>query len=88
MFLLLQVKDFIRLAPHEFGESHVGMMRKHLEKKILNKIIPDLGLCVYVKSIDHIGDCIVFPGDGGAHCDILATIAVFRPHEGEVLRVC
>jgi DNA-directed RNA polymerase III subunit RPC8 len=85
MFLLVQVRDLVRLAPHEFGWNNVDAIKKQLELKLANKVIPDVGLCIIVKQIDHVGDCTVFPGDGGAHCDVLVSIVVFRPYEGEVL---
>jgi len=86
MFLVVQIKDLVRLAPHEFGRNNVEAIRKRLDIKLSNKVIPDLGLCILIRSIDKVGDCTVFPGDGGAHCDILASIVVFRPFEGEVLQ--
>ena len=86
MFLLVQVKDFVRLAPHEFGKSNVEAIRKQMDIKLSNKVIPDLGLCVLIKSVDEVGDCTIFPGDGGAHCDVLVSIIVYRPFEGEVLQ--
>jgi DNA-directed RNA polymerase subunit E'/Rpb7 len=86
MFLLVQVKDLVRIAPKEFGGSNVEAVRKQLDIKLSNKVVPDLGLCVLIKSVDHIGDCTVFPGDGGAHCEVLASIVVYRPFEGEVLQ--
>lgn len=86
MFLLVQVKDLVRLAPHEFGKSNVEAIRKQMDIKLSNKVIPDLGLCVLIKSVDEVGDCTIFPGDGGAHCDVLVSIVVYRPFEGEVLQ--
>jgi DNA-directed RNA polymerase III subunit RPC8 len=91
MFILSVLEDEVALHPSRFGKDrHVTEIRTLLEKKYIDRVIPDVGLVVALYDIISVRDAYIFPGDlkdsqGDAACTVRFRLAVFRPKVGELL---
>jgi DNA-directed RNA polymerase III subunit RPC8 len=45
----------------------------------------NLGLCIALHDITHIGDSYIIPGDGSAHIKVTFRYLIFRPIINEVI---
>lgn len=85
MFILTLIRDTIRIKPTRFNDDLEKLLIETLDKKLANKIIPNVGLCLFVHHISKIGDGIIYAGDGASQTCVHAYVVVFRPYDGEVL---
>uniref|UniRef100_A0A914UHT1 RNA polymerase III subunit Rpc25 domain-containing protein n=1 Tax=Plectus sambesii TaxID=2011161 RepID=A0A914UHT1_9BILA len=76
MFVLAQMTDTVRVAPHEFGSD----FQTALEKVVLN-----VGLCICFYDFIEIADSYLLPGDGASHTNVVFRFVVFRPFVDEIL---
>jgi len=84
MFVLVQVKDTIRIPPGELNSNQSDIIRDVLHHKFSNKVLHKQGLCISVYDFDP-GESYCHPGDGGCHIRVVFRLVVFRPIPGEVL---
>lgn len=66
-------------------ETFEHAVRNWLHSKYSGGVLPDVGLCICVYSIDEIGSTHIYPLDGAIHCHVVFRLVVFRPVLGEVL---
>jgi len=85
MFLRVKIRDKIRILPDTFNRCLRRVVIEVLDAKYANRVIPDVGLCIATFRLDVLGDGKLFPGDGAAHVEVVATLLVFRPFEGELV---
>ncbi|KAK8825852.1 hypothetical protein WA577_001021, partial [Blastocystis sp. JDR] len=85
MFILLTIKDVIRIEPGDFGKEHVATLIEEINRKYSNKVIPDYGLCISFYDFNRIELGKIYPGDGASHNEVEFRMIMFRPVEGEVL---
>ncbi|XP_054735500.1 DNA-directed RNA polymerase III subunit RPC8-like [Anastrepha obliqua] len=85
MFVLAELKDTIRIAPDQFHLKLVEAIRDEINRKLANKVLLNLGLCIALKDIVSLKDSIILPGDGASHTEVLFRYIVFRPAIGSVL---
>jgi DNA-directed RNA polymerase III subunit RPC8 len=52
--------------------------------KYANRVIPDVGLCIYLHDFKMVEDAIIYPAEGGAHHRVVCRVVVFRPFVGEI----
>lgn len=89
MFILLQVKDTIRIPPedaHLLQQDPLHLIRVQINQKYANKVIPDIGLCALVHSILSYDDPTLFPSDPGPYVRCTFRLVVFQPQEGEIIK--
>ena len=92
MFRLAVLTDEIALPPHSLKRgSHVASLRRVIEEKYLDRVVPEVGLVVALYDVLEIKDCFIFPGDfrdsfGEAASTATFRLVVFRPDVGDLLR--
>lgn len=84
MFVLVKLRDTVRIKPSHLGREESEVVRDSLMAKYANKVLSEqgLGICVYDFEILH---NYLYHGDGGAHVRVEFRLVVFRPSPGEVL---
>uniref|UniRef100_A0A336LV94 DNA-directed RNA polymerase III subunit RPC8 n=1 Tax=Culicoides sonorensis TaxID=179676 RepID=A0A336LV94_CULSO len=85
MFVLAELKDTIRIAPEQFHLKLPEAIKDEINRKLANKVLLNVGLCIALKDIKQLGDSIILPGDGASHTVVHYRYIVFRPMIGEVL---
>jgi len=85
MFVLYNFEDTIRVAPGEFGGDLGRVLQRLVDRKYSNKVVPNVGLCLFLRRFTSIGEGFVFPGDGAMHFDCKFQMVNFRPHPHEVI---
>ncbi|VDO18441.1 unnamed protein product [Heligmosomoides polygyrus] len=48
MFVLALLEDTIAIKPHELGKELGAVLRRRINQRLSNKVVPDLGLCICV----------------------------------------
>ena len=56
-----------------------------VNRKLCNRVVIDVGLCICLYDILEIGKSFILPGDGAAHTKVHFRLLVFRPDREEVL---
>jgi DNA-directed RNA polymerase III subunit RPC8 len=59
-------------------------MRVCARRKLANKVVLDVGLCLCVYDIEKIVDSYILPGDAGSHTKVHFRVCALRPFIGEV----
>ncbi|ALC45048.1 CG7339 [Drosophila busckii] len=85
MFVLAELKDNVRIAPDQFNLKLVDAVRDEIDRKLANKVLLNVGLCIALKEIVSLKDSIILPGDGASHTEVLFRYVVFRPMVGTVM---
>ncbi|XP_055903560.1 DNA-directed RNA polymerase III subunit RPC8 [Eupeodes corollae] len=85
MFALAELKDTIRIAPDQFHLKLIEAIRDEINRKLANKVLLNVGLCIALKDIVSIKDSIILPGDGASHTEVIFRYIVFRPAIGNVV---
>jgi DNA-directed RNA polymerase III subunit RPC8 len=85
MFVLLVLRDTLRLPPAELHPQIKSTLADHIHAKYANKVLTNQGLCICVHGLDSVGPPIIYGSDGAAHVRVQFRLAVFRPFAGEVL---
>ena len=67
MFILVEVRDTMRVEPSQFNRDLHEVVTDLMDEKYSNRVIPDVGLCVCVHSLDafHPGPVAVPPSPRG-----------------------
>uniref|UniRef100_A0A182WD51 DNA-directed RNA polymerase III subunit RPC8 n=1 Tax=Anopheles minimus TaxID=112268 RepID=A0A182WD51_9DIPT len=85
MFVLAELKDNVRIAPELFGLKLPEAIKDEINRKLANKVLLNVGLCIALKDIIKLGDSIILPGDGASHTEVNFRYIVFRPIIGDVI---
>jgi DNA-directed RNA polymerase III subunit RPC8 len=88
MFVLVQMKDTIRISPedaHLLQQDPLHLLRVEINNKYTNKVIHDVGLCTLVHSILSYDDPQLFPSDPGPYIRCTFRLVVFQPQEGQII---
>ncbi|XP_005097307.1 DNA-directed RNA polymerase III subunit RPC8 [Aplysia californica] len=85
MFVLVQMKDTVRISPHLFHLDSMDAIRESLNVKFANKVVYNVGLCIALWDIEKVEDSYIFPGDGATHTNVHFRYVVFRPFVDEIL---
>lgn len=83
--MLALMEDTVRVKPHEFGQPFEQVIKRRLNERLSNKIVPDLGLCIFVYDLVDVGVSYVLPGDGSTHTRVKFRFVVFRPFVDEII---
>ena len=85
MFVLSEVRQVVRLMPRSFKESlqdqvlgkalnfhhRVHQVTEEINRKVANRVVVGLGLCLALYDITEIGESFIFPGDSATHTKVL-----------------
>ncbi|CAH2211074.1 jg315, partial [Pararge aegeria aegeria] len=85
MFVLAEMKDVVRVTPEHFHQSLTESITTLLNRKLANKVVLNVGLCIALFDITCIGHSYIFPGDGSSHTEVKFRYIVFRPLVEEIL---
>ena len=69
MFILVNLKDRIRILPEKFNKSIEDAIAQELNERFANKVIINVGLCITLFDILETKDSFIYQGDGSAHTD-------------------
>eukprot|EP00794_Sanderia_malayensis_P009167 gene9167-10140_t len=85
MFVLAEIKDVVCIKPWNFSKDLRQSVIYELNKKLANKVVHEVGLCVTLFDILEISESYILPGDGSAHTPVKFRYVVFRPFVDEIL---
>ncbi|KAJ6656355.1 hypothetical protein lerEdw1_003858 [Lerista edwardsae] len=67
MFVLVEMTDTVRIPPWQFERKLNDAITEELNKKLANKVVYNVGLCICLYDITKLEDSYIFPGDGASH---------------------
>ena len=80
MFVLVEMVDTVRIPPWQFERKLNDSIAEELNKKLANKVVYNVGLCICLFDITKLEDAYVFPGDGASHtkgeCFLLGFVSL------------
>ncbi|XP_796543.1 DNA-directed RNA polymerase III subunit RPC8 [Strongylocentrotus purpuratus] len=85
MFVLAEMVDTVRIEPWLFNAKPIDAITEELNKKLANKVVPNVGLCIALHDIVKMEDSHIFPGDGASHTKVHFRFVVFHPFMDEIL---
>lgn len=85
MYVLAEMRDVVSVKPWQFDQDLKLIIEDELNKKLANKVIYQLGLCVALFDILKIEESYIFPGDGSSHSRVTFRYVIFRPYLDQVL---
>lgn len=85
MFYIYEIKDFVRVAPENFGLSVRDAIMTELEKIYADYIDEDLGFVIKVLDVKDVGEGIIIPEDGAVYYDSVFSLLVFKPILNEIV---
>ena len=85
MFVLVTLKETVRIPPPKLHLPLQEAITEDLNDKLANKVIVDVGLCITLYDILHVSESFLRHGDPAAHVHATFRFVVFRPFVGETL---
>ncbi|XP_077590068.1 DNA-directed RNA polymerase III subunit RPC8 [Stigmatopora nigra] len=85
MFVLVEMVDTVRIPPWSFQRQLNEAVSEELNKKLANKVVYNVGLCICLYDITKLEDSYIFPGDGASHTKVHFRYVVFHPFLDEIL---
>ncbi|XP_018328574.1 DNA-directed RNA polymerase III subunit RPC8 [Agrilus planipennis] len=85
MFILTEMKNVIRIPPEYFHIKLNYAIADELNKKLANKVMLNVGLCIALFDITNIKESYILPGDEASHTGVTFRYIVFRPFIEEIL---
>ncbi|XP_006798033.1 DNA-directed RNA polymerase III subunit RPC8 isoform X2 [Neolamprologus brichardi] len=85
MFVLVEMVDTVRIPPWNFHRQLNEAVAEELNKKLANKVVYNVGLCICLYDITKLEDSYIFPGDGASHTKVHFRYVVFHPFLDEIL---
>lgn len=85
MFILAEMNNVTRIPPELFNLKLNDAVASELNKKLANKVVLNVGLCIALYDIINLKESFIFPGDGASHTRVSFRFIVFRPFIEEVL---
>lgn len=84
MFTLAVINDDIAVHPADFRDEFRLRLRRQIQNKYVDRIIPNVGLCIEFYDFVEIKDALVYPGDGKtsfgeAYFKVEFSVIVFQP---------
>ncbi|TRY88382.1 hypothetical protein DNTS_018298 [Danionella cerebrum] len=70
MFVLVEMEDTVRTPPWGFHRQLNEAIEEELNKKLANKVVYNVGLCICLYDIIKLDDSFIFPGDGASHTKV------------------
>ncbi|XP_076305647.1 RNA polymerase III subunit H isoform X2 [Tachypleus tridentatus] len=70
MFCLAEMCDNVRVPPWLFHLKLNMAVSEELNKKLANKVVTNVGLCIALYDVLRLEDSYIFPGDGASHTKV------------------
>ena len=92
MFYLVEMEDYVRVAPKLFGLPTLEAVEKQLEETYSDYYDKELGRSVTVIEVLNVGEGVIIPGDGAAYYNSKFKLLVWKSelHElicGEIVEI-
>lgn len=85
MFLVQEMVDVVKVPPSLFNSNGIEVLSILIEKKLCNKIIKGVGLCISMYQIDKIHPSKNIHGKGDAFTKVEFRFIVFKPFVSEIM---
>ncbi|KAL1784941.1 DNA-directed RNA polymerase III subunit RPC8 isoform X1 [Sigmodon hispidus] len=85
MSVLVEMVDTVCIPPRHFERKLNDSIAEELNKKLANKVVYNVGLCICLFDITKLEDAYVFPRDGASHTKVHFRYIVFHPFLDEIL---
>lgn len=85
MYKLAELHHMVRIPPWLFGVQLNDAIISEINKKLSNRVVLKVGLCIVLYDITSLEDSFIFPGDGGSHTRVSFRVLTFRPFIEEVI---
>ena len=85
MFYLIEVEDYVRVAPEYFGIATMEAVGKQLEELYDDYYDKEIGKVVSVIDILEVGEGVIIPGDGAAYYNSKFKLLVWKPELHELV---
>ena len=85
MFYVIDINDYVRVAPENFGMPVKEAIMNELEKLYANYVDEDIGFVVKVIDVKRIGEGIIIPEDGAIYYDTTFSLLTFKPLLNELV---
>mmetsp|Transcript_10499 Transcript_10499/g.16794 ORF Transcript_10499/g.16794 Transcript_10499/m.16794 type:complete len:200 (-) Transcript_10499:68-667(-) len=84
MFTLVLVDDDIPIKPEDFRDDCRDRLKRQIQAKYVDKVIPNVGLCIEFYNFVRIKDAPIYPGDGKtsngeAYVKVEFNLIIFQP---------
>lgn len=84
MFTLTLIDDDIPIHPANFGDDFRVRLKIEIQNKYVDRVVPNIGLCVAFYDFVEIREANVYPGDGKkscgeAYCKVEFRLIMFSP---------
>lgn len=86
MFVEVELEDEIQVAPRDLEGNEKRAVEQQLNEYYTGKYVPDVGICVTVKSVNKILSRFIYQQDATIHYKTQFTMCVFRPFRNEVIQ--
>lgn len=85
MFYLVEMEDYVRVAPKLFGLPTLEAVEKQLDETYEDYYDKELGKAVKVIEVLKVGEGVIIPGDGAAYYNSRFKILVWKPELHELV---
>ena len=85
MFYLVEVEDYVRVAPKLFGLPTKEAVEQQLKETFKGFVNKDIGFVVSVVEVLDVGEGIIIPGDGAAYYNSIFKLVVWKPEMQEII---
>mmetsp|Transcript_62151 Transcript_62151/g.148254 ORF Transcript_62151/g.148254 Transcript_62151/m.148254 type:complete len:224 (-) Transcript_62151:136-807(-) len=84
MFTLVLIDDDIPIKPNDLRHNQYLQLKKEIQIKYVDRVIPHVGLCIEFYDFVKIKDAHIYPGDGKLACGepyvkVEFNLIIFRP---------
>eukprot|EP00931_Biecheleriopsis_adriatica_P106031 TRINITY_DN80549_c0_g1_i1.p1 TRINITY_DN80549_c0_g1~~TRINITY_DN80549_c0_g1_i1.p1 ORF type:complete len:201 (-),score=46.28 TRINITY_DN80549_c0_g1_i1:38-640(-) len=84
MFTLALIDDDIPIHPQDFRDDWRDSLKRQIQLRYIDKVLPDVGLCIEFYNFVTIKDAPIYPGDGKNSCGqayvkVEFNLIVFQP---------
>jgi DNA-directed RNA polymerase subunit E' len=85
MFYIIEIEDYIRVAPKLFGLPTQEAVEKQLQETYLEYHDKEIGEVIGVLEVLDVGGGIIIPGDGAAYYNSRFKLLVWKPEMQEIV---
>lgn len=85
MFIVSLLEDTVVTKPHELQHEVTSVIKRRLSDRLSNKIVPNLGLCIAVYDLLHVGSTYILPGEGYGHTRVKVRYIYFSANISHIV---
>jgi len=85
MYMIVEVKDEVRVPPEKFGLDLKDAVIESLREKFEGTLNPQLGIILNVEDVTEVGEGRIIPGDGAVYYPATFKLLTFYPMDQEVV---